>query len=151
MTNDARLHPTAPRRAAMKAVWAVPAAAMAVVATLACGTPAQAAQAAPGSAQAAPASAQGLSEPVRPLINERRCNSSEIPRQIWLTSASRPTRCFGGTVGGIHIGSFPVQWLSSGDYTGTIACLGGWSLRFNPGTDVLLNRTCTYLEIRHGS
>jgi hypothetical protein len=129
------------RRTAAKAVWAAAAAAMAVTATLASGAP----------AQASPTPAHSLSEPVQPLINERRCNASEVPRQIWLTSASRPTRCFGGTIGGIHIGSFPVEWLSSGDYTGTIACLGGWNLRFNPATDRLLNRTCTYLEIRPGS
>ncbi|MFY1671926.1 hypothetical protein ACN27G_18430 [Plantactinospora sp. WMMB334] len=105
-------------------------------------------------AQASPAPATVASaQTVEPLIDERRCNANQLPRQIWLTYASRPTRCFGGTVGSFNLGNnpaTPVQWLSSGDYHGTIYCVG-LTLPFGPATDALLNRTCTRLDIRPAS
>lgn len=91
---------------------------------------------------------------VKPLINQRPCNSNELPRQIWLyppPSSIWPTRCYGGTVGTMSLGTFPVQWLSSGDYTGTIECVNGLVWHFNPGEDRLLNTSCVRLTIRHGS
>jgi len=105
-------------------------------------------------AQASPAPATVASaQTVEPLIDERTCNANQLPRQIWLTYTTRPTRCFGGTVGSFNLGNnpaTPVQWLSSGDYHGTIYCVG-LTLRFGPATDALLNRTCTRLDIRPAS
>lgn len=105
-------------------------------------------------AQASPAPATVTSaQTAGPRIDERRCDANQLPRQIWLTYTTRPTRCFGGTVGSFNLGNnpgTPVQWLSSGDYHGTIYCVG-LTLRFGPANDSLLNRTCTRLDIRPAS
>jgi hypothetical protein len=106
----------------------------------------------PAQASATPATVASA-QTAAPRIDERRCDANQLPRQIWLTYTTRPTRCFGGTVGSFNLGNnpgTPVQWLSSGDYHGTIYCVG-LTLRFGPANDSLLNRTCTRLDIRPAS
>ncbi|MEO3923309.1 hypothetical protein ABGB07_05550 [Micromonosporaceae bacterium B7E4] len=137
-------HPVGPRRQVV-ATYVKPALAiligmMAIVAVSAPSAP----------AHASPAAAHGTAQDVEPFINERTCNAEQLPRQIWLTSESRPTRCFGGTVGSLSLNNFPVEWLSPGDYHGTIYCVG-LTLRFGPAQDSLLDRTCSRLEIRPAS
>ena len=132
-----------------RVVAATLAAAVAIVAAIVTSAPAQASPA-PVAVGSHPAMATAATQDIKSLINERTCNSAQLPRQIWLTSDSRPTRCFGGTVGSLNLNNFPVEWLSPGDYHGTIYCVG-LTLRFRPAQDSLLDRTCSRLEIRPAS
>ncbi|SDD78018.1 hypothetical protein [Glycomyces harbinensis] len=113
------------------------------------------AQAAPSdtSASTPVIAAPGDASEIGALINERRCNVGERPKQIVLflgIGGEDGIRCFGGTLGSINIGNAPVYDLYSGGYNGAIDCHNRLHM-FDPEQYVTPIDICTTLTILPGS